>query len=285
MAPRVSVVLPTHNRADLLPVAVESVRSQTFSDWELILVDDGSTDDTPQVVKSFVAQDSRIRSVRNDPNIRLPRALNRGFSEARGELLTWTSDDNLYLPEALEKMVAALDGSLDVGLVYAGMTVVDDDLKPLYPWACLPVEEQPVQPWVGACFLYRRSVMEAVGDYDPGTTLAEDLDYWIRVRLQFPMLALPETLYLYRDHPGSLSSLHSAKVHAAGAKVVRKHLPGIHWLRPAQRATTLLGLANQALRDGDRAESRRWTLEALRAHPQTVWRTFKRGLVRVWLGL
>ena len=104
--PLVSIVLPTYNRAHLLGHAIRSVLAQMYRNLELIVVDDNSKDDTPSVVRSF--DDARIRCVRNDPNLKLPAALNRGFSLARGELLTWTSDDNLYAPAAIGKMAAAL---------------------------------------------------------------------------------------------------------------------------------------------------------------------------------
>ena len=112
----VSIVLPTFKRAHVLPWAIRSVLAQSYTHWELIVVDDNSPDDTAAVVASFT--DPRIRYVKNEPNLKLPRALNRGFSMAQGEFLTWTSDDNLYAPTAIEKMVARLQaGGCD--LVYA----------------------------------------------------------------------------------------------------------------------------------------------------------------------
>ena len=104
--PLVSIVLPTYKRAHVLPNAIRSVLNQTYANLELIIVDDNSPDDTPEVVKSF--RDARVKYVRNEPNLKLPRALNKGFSLARGTYLTWTSDDNLFADDAIEKMVARL---------------------------------------------------------------------------------------------------------------------------------------------------------------------------------
>src|SRR5678815_3231547 len=103
---RVSIVLPTYKRAHVLPGAIASVLSQTHANLELIVVDDNSPDGTRDVVASF--RDPRIRYVRNEPNLKLPRALNRGFSLSRGEYLSWTSDDNLYANTAIERMVAVM---------------------------------------------------------------------------------------------------------------------------------------------------------------------------------
>lgn len=280
----ISIILPTHNRADLLPGAVESVLAQTMEDWELLLVDDGSTDDTPEVIRAFTKQDPRIRSFRNDPNIRLPRALNRGFAEARGEFLTWTSDDNLYYPHALATLFAALESDPKAGLAYSSMALIDEDGQRTGDWIAQAVEAQPIQPWAGACFLYRMEVYKRVGDYDPDMVLAEDLDYWIRVRLQFPMVCVREELYAYRDHPRSLSATLGPKVHEAGAKVVERHLPKIDWLTPTNRSVTLLGLAQAALLRNDRSAAKKWIRQAFRAAPGVPLRTFKRGIVQAFLG-
>ena len=102
--PDVSIVLPTYKRAHVLAGAIRSVLRQSFARLELIVVDDNSPDNTREVVASF--DDPRIRYVRNDPNLKLPRALNRGFALARGAYLTWTSDDNFYGETAIVRMVA-----------------------------------------------------------------------------------------------------------------------------------------------------------------------------------
>ncbi len=281
--PLVSIVLPTHNRAVLLPSAVESVRAQTLQDWELIIVDDGSSDATPEIIRHFERLDPRIKGVRNDPNVRLPRALNRGFSQAGGEFLTWTSDDNLYEPLALETMVKALQDSR-AGLVFASMQIVDDDLNPIREWNARPVEEQSVVPWCGACFLYRCEVMRRVGLYDPECFLAEDLDYWIRVRLGFEMVGLPDVLYRYREHAVSLSATRAAEVRQQSAQVVERHLPNITWLSKRLRGETALGLAEAALLRGDVPTLRRWLRTALRGCPDLVLKHFKRGVVAAITG-
>ena len=102
--PRVSIVLPSRNGSRYLAAAIGSVAAQTFGDWELILVDDASTDDTGAVMRAFGDRDPRIRVVRLPVNRGLPGALNEGFRHARGALFGWTSDDNLLLPGAIERM-------------------------------------------------------------------------------------------------------------------------------------------------------------------------------------
>src|SRR5690606_22425727 len=113
-SPFVSIVLPTYNGARYLAQSIESCINQTYTQWELIIVDDASTDDTPAIISHYVQLDSRIRTVRHSTNRKLPAALNTGFDMARGEYFTWTSDDNYYRPEALGVMVAFLESRADV---------------------------------------------------------------------------------------------------------------------------------------------------------------------------
>ncbi len=219
--PLVSIVLPTYKRAQVLPWAIRSVLAQTYANWELIVVDDNSPDDTAAVVASFT--DPRIRYVRNDPNLKLPRALNRGFSLARGEFLTWTSDDNLYAPQALEKMVVRLQaGGCD--LVYADYWLFseqDDEGHPRDPQHDrLPGSAQLHKGnHIGACFMYTRRVYEAVGDYDPELFLVEDYDYFIRIARQFALAHIAEPLYYFRRDDDTLYLSRFAEVKASDVLV------------------------------------------------------------------
>jgi glycosyltransferase involved in cell wall biosynthesis len=213
----VSIVLPTYNRAHLLAQAIRSVLDQTYANLELIVVDDNSPDDTAAVVQSF--DDPRIRYVKNDPNLKLPRALNRGFSLARGEYLTWTSDDNLMSPTAIEKMAGVLAAN-DCEFVYADYWLFseqDTDGHPLLP-------QQVRQPGtlqldkgnhIGACFLYTRRLYEAIGDYDPELFLVEDYDYFLRAARQFRFCHLAEPLYYFRRDDATLYISRFAEVKAS----------------------------------------------------------------------
>lgn len=266
-APLVSIVLPTYKRARVLPHAIRSVLAQTYGNWELIVVDDNSPDDTAQVVAGFA--DPRIRYVRNDPNVKLPRALNRGFSLARGDLLTWTSDDNLFAPQAVEKMVARLAAG-DCDLVYADYWLFgedDADGRPLDPQVDrLPDTVQLDRGnHVGACFLYTRRLYEAVGDYDPELFLVEDYDFFIRASKQFRFAHLAEPLYYFRRDEDTLYMSRFAEVKASDVLVRFKNglldergvldaLVGLLLRDPA-------GLAHPGLRALHRlADGRSWRL-------------------------
>ena len=104
----VSVVLPTYNGSKWLSQSIDSILKQTYRNLELIIVDDASTDSTPELIMSFASRDPRIRIISHKSNKKLPQSLNDGFAIANGDYFTWTSDDNWYEPTAIEEMVTAL---------------------------------------------------------------------------------------------------------------------------------------------------------------------------------
>ncbi|MGH6611959.1 MAG: glycosyltransferase family 2 protein, partial [Burkholderiaceae bacterium] len=124
--PRVSMVMPVHNGARWLAEAIESVLTQDFGDFELILVDDASRDTSPAIMADAAARDPRVRLLHLDTNVGLPAALNHGFAAARGELHSWTSDDNLLRPAMLARLVADLDARPDVDIVHCDFILIDD---------------------------------------------------------------------------------------------------------------------------------------------------------------
>lgn len=225
MNPEISIILPTHNGARYLAGSIQSCLDQTFRDFELIVVDDASGDSTPEILAGFAA-DPRVRALRSEQNLKLPGALNLGFSKARGRLLTWTSDDNLYEPGALEAMHSVLAERPEIGLVYADYAVIDSEGQVLREHRCAEPDYLVERNIIGACFLYRRSVMERVGSYATETFLAEDYDFFLRVFLAGQrMRHLPETLYRYRVHESSLGSTFGAgQVDGVAEAVRRRHL-------------------------------------------------------------
>lgn len=220
----VSIVLPTYNGARYLRRSIESCLRQTHEDLEVIVVDDASTDETPRILDELRAHDSRVRSVRHEKNARLPGALNTGHRLARGDYLTWTSDDNWYEPEAISLMVKYLQEHQEVGLTYCGYRQVSPDGTLVTVRDFPNVDNLCNECVVGACFLYRREVYEAVGEYDTTAFLAEDWDYWFRISKKFRFGHIPNvTPYTYVLHPGSLTSTRAADVAIQGARVAAKY--------------------------------------------------------------
>ncbi len=199
---KISIVLPTYNGAKYIQQSIVSCLNQTYRNIELIIIDDGSTDDTPKIIKSYT--DKRIKYLRHDENSGLPQALNTGFAHATGDYLTWTSDDNYFSEKALEIELSFLTENHCL-FVYCDFYKIDNDNSKLSVERLDDALQLENGNGVGPCFLYSKTVKEATGDYDVHTKLAEDYDYWIRISKKFVMHHLAEPLYYYREHANSLS--------------------------------------------------------------------------------
>lgn len=252
--PRVSIVMPVHNGARWLADAIESVLAQDFADFELILVDDASHDASPAIMAAAAARDPRVTLLRLDTNVGLPAALNHGFAAARGELHSWTSDDNLLRPHMFTRLVATLDAQTDADIVHADFTLIDDAGTQLGRSRVGPIDRLLYGNNVGACFLYRARVTEALGGYDTQLFGVEDYDFWLRAVLRFNFVTLHEDLYIYRKHGGSLTSQRAEQIQALTAVVVERALPAA--LPARSRSEILLGLALRS--------QRRWRLDLVR---------------------
>ena len=220
----VSIVLPVYNGSRHVAESIESVLGQSHQALELIVVDDGSTDETPDIVKSYL-KDPRARLIQQ-PNQKLPAALSNGFHHARGEFFTWTSDDNIMEPDSLAELVSSLRSQPDAEMVYADVSLIDEAGRPLlesdfYPGYQTPPGSNtisfPRDPgplhfvqnnYIGACFLYRAWAGRVLGAYAPGTFGYEDYEYWMRMTALFRMIHIGHRrpLYRYRVHEHSLSS-------------------------------------------------------------------------------
>ncbi len=223
--PAVTIVLPSYNGSKYIRESINSIQEQTYIDWELIIVDDCSEDNTLEIAREYQEKDHRIRVIHNEINRKLPDSLNIGFEHANGKYLTWTSDDNMYLPEALAIMVKRLENS-NVPMVCADEYSIDESgdiksdivLKYNDDQLCL-------RNTIGACFLYRREVLEYLGFYDTDLFCVEDYDYWLRIKKQYGHIErINQVLYKYRRHNASLSFAKKEKVRTALIKLRKKHL-------------------------------------------------------------
>jgi glycosyltransferase involved in cell wall biosynthesis len=238
--PRASMVMPVHNGARWLAEAIDSVLAQDFADFELILVDDASRDASPAIMADAAARDRRVRLLQLDTNVGLPAALNAGFALARGAFHSWTSDDNLLRPHMLGRLVATLDAHPDADIAHAAFTLIDEHGAELGLSKAGPVERLLFGNNIGACFLYRARVTEALGGYDVDLFGVEDYDFWLRAARQFTFVTLDDDLYLYRKHGGSLTSQRSDAIQALTAQIVERALPDT--LPPRRRSEILLEL-------------------------------------------
>jgi hypothetical protein len=223
VTPQISVIIPTYNRADMLGDAIASVLAQTYADWELIVVDDGSIDDTEAVVARY--SDPRIRYIYQE-NRKLPGARNTGIRASTGEYVAFLDSDDLFLPEKLSVQAAAMENRPDIGLVASGWHEVDLQrkvLRRLRPWQARP--DLDLSGWLNGCpfivpsVLVRRTWLIQVGLFDEDQHYVEDWDLWLRLAYAGCQMAWePAVVCLRTIHEGNM--VHNAARMSAGLQRV-----------------------------------------------------------------
>jgi Glycosyl transferase family 2 len=212
MTPRVTVLLAVHDGEPYVHDAVASVLAQTYRDFELLIVDDASTDSTVATIERL--DDPRIRLLRNERNLGQVPALNRGLREARGELVARIDADDVSLPMRLERQVAAFDAEPHVGLVGSWMTLVDERgrhigslRKTLADYVDFVFHTLIMRVYVShPAAAYRLEPVLELGGYDEATGPAEDKDLWRKLALaRWDARIVPEELVRYRLHDAQLS--------------------------------------------------------------------------------
>lgn len=205
---KISVVLPTYNGSEYLAESIESVINQTFTDWELIIINDCSTDNTLEIANSFAEIDKRIKVFTNPENLKLPKSLNEGFKRASGEYYTWTSDDNMYEKTAFEEMVGYFQLHTDCDFVFAKLNYIDENgaVCGSADYINGILDELPLSNCIGACFMYKSFIHKKLNGYNAKKFLVEDYDFWLRVYKKYKMGFIPKELYYYRNHGESLTA-------------------------------------------------------------------------------
>jgi glycosyltransferase involved in cell wall biosynthesis len=283
MTPTVSVVMAAKNYAQFLPAAVDSVLAQTMPSWELIIVDDGSTDATPAAVLPYLV-DSRIRCVRSD-QLGQSRAKNLGAALSRGEFIAYLDADDVWLPTKLEKQLAILQAKPQVGVCFSRRMLIDERGQILPNRDRPPVRGQVLdkiflQNFV--CFssvMLRREVFDRVGRFDPEWDLSIDYDLWLRVARHFEFDFVDEELVQYRTGHGNLSKKLADRVATAMSIMHRAVFRrGLQHQLPertvaAGHASTCRTLG-YVLREAEPLTAARWYAKAF-AWNDARWQSFK----------
>ena len=203
--PLVSIITPAYNRAGYLAETIDSILSQDYPRIEYIVLDDGSTDDTPEVLGRYA---SRIRW-ETHPNMGETRTVNRGFALARGDIVAVVNSDDPLLPGAVSEAVAFLEAHPDILVAYPDWNLVDHESKVIehiqvreYDYLCVVKRHRCI---VGPGAFVRRRAIELAGLRDPSFKYVADFDFWLRVGLHGPFARIPRTLATFRVHPDSAS--------------------------------------------------------------------------------
>ncbi|RJP77397.1 MAG: glycosyltransferase [Candidatus Zixiibacteriota bacterium] len=219
-SPRVSVVIPIHNRAGFLPLSVGSVQRGTFQDFEIIIVDNASTDDTLDAARDLAAQDPRIRVLSLPDNV-IAKALNAGVREARGEYVAQLDSDDEYTPDTLASAVRHLDEHPEEGLAISYYELMDPEGKTLEEFGVIKHLEYNRNnilrvDGAGAVRVWRRAAILEFGGFNEQDFghYGEDYDLVLKVGEKYEVGRIHEVLYRYRRHPGNSDVLraHEMKI-------------------------------------------------------------------------
>jgi glycosyltransferase involved in cell wall biosynthesis len=227
----VDVIIPAFNAASYLPAALESVGSQTFDDWQILLVDDGSTDNTAEVVAPFIH--------RFGPKLRYIKQENRGMSAARNaairastsEFIALLDADDEWMPCRLSDSIEALAARPKAGISYGLITYMDSEGRPLKTFdGNVGHAEGRIAPYIYmrevelpcVTITIRRACVDEVGLFDETMRSTEDRDLWLRIALRYEVAFIPKVLAYYRTSPGSIST-NAQRMFDAQLQFIRKH--------------------------------------------------------------
>ncbi len=281
--PKVSVIIPTYNRARYLAEAVESVLAQTFRDFEVVIVDDGSTDNTRDIAAKFPAA---VRYYHQE-NEGASSARNAGIERAGGEYLVFLDSDDALLEDALEAGVAFLDRHPGVGFCYGQLYSMDEDGRLLMTRrlrgakrSCVRTGKEQVERILfrgditPAAALVRRSCLEEVGGFDTAIPTGQDIDMWLRLSRRFDVGYLARPLAKYRVHDNSITGQKTFRtLELSQTEFVERALAGLESvpyyrsLRKKAYFGLYCYLAGKAARDGFRVTGLRYALKAVRLYP------------------
>ena len=212
-APKLSVLMPVHNGERHLRQTVASILAQTWADFEFIIVDDGSTDSTFDLLANFAEQDSRIQLLRNETNLGIVGSMNKLFRLARGTYVNRHDSDDISMPERYGQQVAYLDANPQVGMVTSQVEIIDAQGAPLdLDMYSGPTDNETIQqelllrcPICQTSVMFRRALLDVTGLYDAMLEPAEDYDLWLRMAEITQITRLPGPLCQYRYHTESIT--------------------------------------------------------------------------------
>ncbi|GIV33728.1 MAG: hypothetical protein KatS3mg031_1263 [Chitinophagales bacterium] len=203
--------MPVYNAAAYVAEAVQSILDQTFSDFELLIIDDGSTDPSLQVIQAF--NDSRIRLIRNETNLKLIATLNKGLEHARGKYIARMDADDVSTPERLAVQVAFMEKNPEVGVCGSWFETFGNGKKIVrYPEKDADIRLMLLYqtPFCHPAVLFRKALFDQYHTrFNPEFVHAEDYEVWVRLADKTRFANIPRVLLRYRIHPGSVSSTHT----------------------------------------------------------------------------
>lgn len=211
----ISIILPTYNGGKYIRRAIDSIISQSFNSWELLVINDGSSDDTENIIKEYIKINPRIIYIKNEVNLGIQKTLNKGLREAKGEYIARIDDDDEWIDkDKLKKQVLFLDDNFDYVLVGTGVVVIDENNNELFRYL-LPEKNEDIRNkilgkncFVHSSVMFKKDIVLKVGGYDESqnTRHVEDYDLWLKIGTLGKFANLPVYAVSFTQREGSISS-------------------------------------------------------------------------------
>ncbi len=230
--PKVSIILATRNRARLVSKAIQSILDQFFQDWELIVIDDASEDNTAEVIREWQRKDKRIIYLRNEKQSGISKTSNKGFKKAKGEYIAIIDDDDYWaLPDKLERQIKFLDTHLDYVGVGSGLIVIDEKGKEITRLLKSKVETDKkirqralfANPMANSTTLFRRRTAEKIGFNDESFSYAADWEFWLKMGKEGKLYNIQDYLIYYLMGPQSTSFVKQRQHLRNGIWIIRRY--------------------------------------------------------------
>jgi len=283
---RISVLLPVYNASRYLERAVRSLFAQTFSDFEILALNDASTDDSLTILNRLAQSDARLKVI-DAPKRGMSGQLNEGLKLAQSEFIARMDSDDVASPDRLSKQVEALDARTDVGLIAGAYELIDDRDRPIAALkqpkdhdALVEIMLTGRNPICHPLVMYRKSVIDRVGGYDASMYPSDDLDLWLRMSEVTKLAALDDVLLKYRQHSDSVSetlqeqqieTARRAAQNACRRRGVSKEFRMDSGWRPgtnrASKQKYLVSTGWMAFNAGHRNTARSFAFQAIKSHP------------------
>ena len=210
--PKASVIMSAYNGEKYLKEAIESILNQTFKDFEFIIVNDGSTKETADILESYAKNDLRIKVIVNPENIGLTKSLNRAIQETNGTYIVRMDSDDISLPERLEKQIEFMNNNPEIGLLGTGYYEINHDGiilgKTVFPSTDKELKRLLIKynPFCHTSVIIRRKILDQIGVYNELIKKAQDYDLWFRIASRSRMANLSEPLVLRRYGTKNIST-------------------------------------------------------------------------------
>lgn len=215
--PKISVVLPAYNASEHLAEAIESILAQTFKDFELLIIDDASTDNTYEIAKRYSDKDPRVKIIQNKKNLNIGGTLNRGINEAQADIIARMDSDDIALPRRFELQYELINSDPEIAVVGGDIIVLEENGHTHirnYESDSNKMKKKILRylPFAHPTTMFRKKYVVEAGCYDPAKSPSEDMNLWIKLGTKYKFGSVTEPVLKYRMYSSSSSNKKLRKV-------------------------------------------------------------------------